>query len=286
MYHIEKHSVNNHSVWRGRLFKANGENIKNPIPFYMRPLNINDASAMSSLSERIYSQLTKEEECFIHKHTLAEYQKSLTNPDMKYIGIFVGAQLIGMSYLHICRDSETLSAEIPDLPQVIRTECQNINTGALCSDCVLPEYRGNGLNQLMISYRKDLAWQLGCNHVFSIIDRKNHWNMVPYFGSGFQMIGTTIDPDDGGNISLMHYNFNRKQRIIETEIRASYLDFSKIDTLLANHYIGSGFNTQTGEIIFTPNIQAQQIISHCNQHLENQYISHLIQSHSGGLVYV
>ena len=52
------------------------------------------------------------------------------------------------------------------------------------ADSVLPEYRGNALNSVMVNYRLKLAEQMGCTDCTSIVDRKNKWNMAPYFLGG------------------------------------------------------------------------------------------------------
>lgn len=254
MSSIQKYTVNGHSVWRGRLNKINGQNIDNGPHFTIRPLSTADTKNMGKLSAEIYRHLGSGEECFIHKHEPSYYHQAVQNPDNRYIGIFVGEQLVAMSYLKICRNHQQFSDEIPNSPLNF-FNTPNTRIAALGADSVLPTYRGNNLNQIMIDYRLELAKNLHCNGAASIIDRSNHWNMPPYFNNGFRMYATAIDPADGGKIALMHHNLKTQTNLPQRGVNVPFASFNLIDKLLAKGYVGCGYNKDTATLTFVQTAQ-------------------------------
>lgn len=260
MNNIRRYIINERPVWQGRLHKINNQVVDNPPSFIIRPLNHKDVEAMGELSSEIYNHLGRGEECFIHKHDKQYYLETVNRPDLHYLGVFRGEKLIGMSYLRICRSLEEFTQEIPGCRQNFFTTAES-KIAALGADSVLPAYRGNSLNRIMIAYRLELARHLQCQKAASIIDRSNHWNMPPYFKNGFQMFGSAIDPADGGKIALMSYNLQAPKSVPEQEqnqtasiqpkISVPFNRFDIIDKLFAKGFIGCGYNKQNGSITFT-----------------------------------
>lgn len=270
---LKKIKLHNQTIWHGRIEKFNGQTLIYRPRFYIRPLQNTDVKEMSILSEKIYQKLKKEEECFIHKHDQSYYEETLKNSNIHFIGVFVGTQLIGMSALYVCENAKTLTNEIPGIPDHLLQRYDNSLSGALGGDCVLPEFRGNNINQAMIAYRMELAQQIKCQQVFSIIDRNNHWNMAPYFNNQFKMFASAIDPSDNGQISLMHHHFNRQTLISGKKISVFYTQFDKIDFLLANDYIGKKYDTKTKTIIFTKEVEMHPLT---RQNMTNTRCSQMI----------
>ena len=253
MPNLQRYIINQHPVWRGELSKINGSHLQTPSHFVIRRLTPDDAEAMGELSADIYRHLNRGEECFIHKHEKEYYNQVFNNPDIHYIGAFAGSTLIGMSYIHICRDEQSFADEIPNSPVSFFTRRPHAKIAALGADCVRPEYRGNNLNQIMIGCRLELAADLGCTDAASIVDRSNHWNMPPYFNNGFKMFATAIDPADGGKIALMHHNLNNHQpRNTQNTIAIPFNRFNIIDNLLAKGFVGIGYTKETASINFVP----------------------------------
>ena len=82
MNSLQKYTINNQSVWRGRLTKINGV-CQNIMPsFTIRPLNRADAKEMENLSATIYSNLGKGEESFIHRHDKEYYHEVFDNKNI------------------------------------------------------------------------------------------------------------------------------------------------------------------------------------------------------------
>lgn len=252
MSELQKYIVNRHPVWKGRLNKINGLQLPSPQSFIIRPLNQNDAAAMGDLSADIYRHLGNGEECFIHKHEKEYYHEVFNNPDTHYIGIFAGSSLIGMSYIRVCRDEQSLSDEIPGSPVNFFDRRPQAKIAALGADCVRPEYRGNNLNQIMIGCRLELAADLGCTDAASIVDRSNHWNMPPYFNNGFKMFATAIDPADGGKIALMHHNLSSRAPQKANGISIPYNRFAIIDNLINKGFVGISYNKEDATVLFVP----------------------------------
>lgn len=252
---IKNYQVNDEIVWQGSLSKYNGGCLEKPIHFYIRPLNVNDAAKMGSLSENIYSNLRSGEECFIHKHSKEYYYDIFQDSKIKYIGVFVGSQLIGMSYLRICDNKEELQDELPNAEYDFFNAKRHKKVSRVASfgaDSVLPAYRGNALNIIMIKYRMELAQRLGCTDCTSIVDRSNLWNMTPYFNCRFNLFQTAVDPSDGGKISLLHKPIGAETVLscFKSRVSLPYDRFELIDNLISKGFIGIEFNKDKKEVLF------------------------------------
>lgn len=251
---IRAYNVNGQQVWTGNLYKIKGQRQSEPIHFHIRPLNIDDVEKMGNLSAEIYKNLREGEECFIHKHTKEYYDHVFDNPKIKYIGVFVGDMLVGMSYLKICENKEELQEELPNSKygffDIDRKE--NAKVASFGADSVLPDFRGNNLNKTMISYRLEQAQKLGCTDCTSIIDRNNLWNMTPYFSCRFNLFSTTIDPTDGGKISLLHKPMEKDSVLscFKTRVSLPYTRLELIDNVINKGFIGVEFNKSNNEIVF------------------------------------
>ena len=117
---------------------------------------------------------------------------------------------------------------------------------------VLPEYRGNALNSVMVNYRLKLAEQMGCTDCTSIVDRKNKWNMAPYFSGRFNLFATAVDPSDGGKISLLHRPLGKETVLscFKPRIMLPFDRFELIDGLIGRGFVGIDFNRETGGVLF------------------------------------
>lgn len=253
------------------LSKENGEVTGNRIPCTSRFLNITDVPVMSEFSKTIYSRLTGEvERKFIHQHSEDYYRNIFLGiptanqkfpEQVHYIGFFANGQLVGMSYLMICEDEQQLKGELPNSPYDFFKSDRNgkeVKVASFGGDSVLPAYRGNNLNGSMIECRLRMAKKLGCTDCTAIVDRNNRWNMPPYFSNGFNLFATTIDPDDGGPISLLHKPIvggaalPEDQNIKVVRISVPYHRLDLIDDLVMHNNIGIAFNKATGCITFAP----------------------------------
>ncbi len=270
MNKLQKYILNNQPVWRGKLIKYKGVRPTQPISFTIRQLTRKDADAMSILSSEIYQNLKQNEECFIHRHDATYYKNVFDNPDMQYIGIFIGSKLIGMSYLRVCRTQNSVAEELPNSPVNFFTK-QTAKIAALGADCVLPDFRGNNLNKIMISCRIELAYQMQCTDAVSIVDRNNHWNMPPYFNNGFYMYATSIDPIDNGEIALMHHAITQTRNTRRPfGIKVPYQCFDKIDIMLKKGFIGSEYDRESACVLFVP---ADRVVHYAEHAAIQQFIA-------------
>ncbi len=254
MNNLESYILNGRRVWRGHLNKINGHSLTAPASFVIRPLGHKDAAAMGELSADIYRHLNRGEECFIHHHDQSYYNRITDNQNIVYIGVFRGDQLIAMSNLTLCRTRQEFATEIPASPIDFFKRRNNAFIAALGADCVRPQYRGNELNAIMISCRIQMAKDMGCTDAAAIIDRRNHWNMPPYFSNNFNMFASGIDPSDGGAISLLHHDLfdNQPPKTPHSGISIPYQRFDIIDRLLAKGFIGKSYNRDNASITFIP----------------------------------
>ena len=252
---IVKHEINGKSIWFGRLPKINAK-IQGEHYFVIRPLSSADVHKMQNLSREIYAYLNEDEKCYIHQHDGRYFTSVFNQRDMVYIGVFHALKLIGMSYIRVCRDKKDFVDEIPTALAPKITQYRPV--AAFGGDCVHPEYRGNGLNRLMINYRMYLAKKQGCYETYSIIDRHNHWNMRPYFENDFCMFDSGIDPSDNGQIALMRHITGQRLDTKNWNESALFHQFDQIDHFLRKGYVACGYNTQNRHLIFS-RIQPAQV---------------------------
>lgn len=267
--------LNGKMVWTGKLSKVKGVETKKPVHFYIRPLNEKDIGAMGDFSKTIYENLRSGEECFIHKHSKEYYCDVFKNPKLHYIGVFVGSRLIGMSYLKICQNNRELQEELPNSGYNFFNSARNNGKTLVASfgaDSVHPDFRGNSLNMIMINYRIEQARRLGCTDCTSIVDRNNRWNMSPYFSCRFNLFETTIDPSDGGKISLLHKPVEKDTVLscFKTRIALPYERLELIDQMIEKGFIGVDFDKKNAQVIF-----AHSSYYRANQNYENQFLPQL-----------
>lgn len=255
---INMYSFSNGSpVYSGKISKHNGKSLEKPRSFFIRPLNIKDCSQMEDLSVRIYENLKEGQECFIHKHDREYYRDLLQsdeNENVKYVGAFIGKQLVAMSYFRLIDNDKDLQSELPSHRLDLFSENRNlgeVNIAAFGSDSVHPDYRGNRLNTLMVEYRMQFAKMLGATDYVSIIDRNNVWNMNPYFANGFNMFSSSIDPADNGKIALMHRPAEGNVVLNDNEQEyMNYQKFSTIDKMFYMKRIGVAYDKESDSIVF------------------------------------
>lgn len=279
MTHSFFNSLANRLLFQGYLSKKDGHEIKEA-SFHVRLLKKEDALKMFALSQKIYSSLKPEEKTFIHKHEDISYYKNITDDrSMAYMGVFHKGTLIGMSYIKICADLQTFSNEIPN--QTSQAFDDNSFVATFGGDCVLPAYRGNKLNQIMVRIRKELAQKIGCQEAYAIIDRNNINNLTPYFANHFSLISSGIDPTDNGPIYTMQIGLKRSNtgriRTPSQFTFASVKDKERIDNLLAQNFQGVRYDTlcQMMEFVRKPTLihtQKRVLVTHPQQRKDLQYV--------------
>lgn len=254
---IKKYTLSNgYPVYQGRIFKYKGNLLDKGRSFYIKPLTVKDCAAMEDLSVCIYENLKEGQECFIHKHDRDYYRNILAdeNSDVKYVGVFAGRELIAMSYFRIAGNDADLKQEMPGHKLDIfsaKRDVKDIKVAAFGSDSVHPDYRGNSLNKIMIEYRMNFSEKLGATDWVSIIDRKNVWNMNPYFGNGFNMFASSIDPADNGEIALMHKPV--KEKVEYKDNNFEFMHFANQNTIDKMFYmkrIGIDYDAKMQKIVF------------------------------------
>ena len=248
MTKIIKQEVGGTSIWFAPLLRGNEQNQEKKV-CVIRPLSFCDVHKMGKLSQEIYAHLQEDEKCFIHQHNGRYFSSVFNQKDITYIGVFYDSKLIGMSYLRVCKDKERFLEEIPmtSVPEV--TSHKPIATFG--GDCVHPDYRGNGLNRLMINFRLHLAKKQGCYKTYSIIDRNNRWNMRPYFDNDFCMIDSGIDPSDNGKIAFMCRRTGKQVDVKNSMKSVSFYHHEQVDYLLQNGYVAHRFNIETQHLVFS-----------------------------------
>ena len=227
--------------------KLNHQLLERPILAKVRQLAKADIPAMASLSEVIYDSLAEGQECFIHKKDEAYFENTIDNDNINYFGVFDRGNLVAMSVLNVVEDNTGLWEEFPTArldffseQRAQRLGVEKVRVACLGADSVHPDYRGNNINSSMVAFRTEYAKKHEISDCVSIIDRKNVWNMKPYFNNDYTMFDSTIDPADNGKIALFHLPLkeNRQNDNINEEI--VYTDFSSIDNHFKNDKVCTG----------------------------------------------
>lgn len=252
---------NTNPIHSGLLSKMNGKSVKHE-QFSVRLLKKEDVSSMFSLAQEIYNTLGAEEQTFIRKHENASYfENAVKDPTMAFIGVFHQNKLIAMSYIKICKNREIFNDEIPN--QDTNAFKNNQKVATFGGDCVLPTYRGNRLNQCMVSIRLKLAERLKCREVYSIIDRNNVNNLTPYFANNFKLIAAGIDPSDNGLIYTMRSFLNHQKHLIytpkTTRLFVPINNKGAIENLIFQGYQGICYHPKNKSLEFTTSTQPIQI---------------------------
>ncbi len=258
-------------LFQGHLSKKDGSEMKDT-SFHVRLLKKDDALKMFALSQKIYLALKPEEQTFIRKHSdVSYYQNASRDKASAYIGVFHEGVLIGMSYLKICTDAQTFSNEIPN--QSTQAFSTNKFVATFGGDCVLPDYRGNKLNQIMVQIRTEIAKKMGCQEAYSIIDCNNVNNLTPYFANQFSLISSGIDPTDNGPIYTMKIGLKKSHpfnHFTPTQITfAPVTDTKRIKELLGQNFQGVRYDPlhQVMKFVRTPTlIRTQNLVLTPHQH--------------------
>ena len=76
--------------------------------------------------------------------------------------------------------------------------------------------------------------------------------MTPYFSCRFNLFSTTIDPTDGGKISLLHKPMEKDSVLscFKTRVSLPYTRLELIDNVINKGFIGVEFNKSNNEIVF------------------------------------
>lgn len=252
-------SATGNNLYSGKISKYKGEMLEGGISFYVRPLGVKDCCAMEDLSVCIYDNLKEGQECFIHKHDRNYYRDILSDEEAKvnYLGVFVGRHLVAMSFVRMIDNEKELQEELPNhkmnfFSQERKSEFGDVKIAAFGSDSVHPKYRGNQLNTVMVECRMNVSKQMGATDWVSIIDRKNVWNMSPYFSKGFSMFAAGVDPIDSGSIALLHRPVMERVTLGREFEKIHYENMNTIDKILYMNKVGVGYNKKTQEILFAP----------------------------------
>lgn len=236
--------------------KANHQLLEHPRTARVRKLAAADIPAMAKLSECIYHNLREGQECFIHKKDAAYFDQSINQAENTYIGVFLGSKLIAMSYMKMVGNNTGLWEEFPyagldffSESRQQRLNTSNIEVACLGADSVHPDYRGNNLNSAMVRFRMCYAQKNDATDCVSIIDRKNVWNMTPYFNNDFAMLASTIDPLDNGKIALLHRPLKEDLAVNNHYFsEVNYQDYEEIDRQFSKGKIGVGINRKNGNV--------------------------------------
>lgn len=243
----KKYNVGETLFSTGSIRKFKSEKLEKPMHFYIRPLKREDSHAMADLSFCIYENLREGQECFIHKHDKKYYQTVFDDANIQYVGAFIGKSLIGMGRICLIETEAELAAELPGH----NLDFKDRKIAAFGDESVHPDFRGNNLNTHMVDYRMDLAKSLGVDDCVSIIDRKNVWNMSPFFSNGFSMFGSAIDPADNGKISLMHRALDRPVEINANNFEIMRFDeLGQVDRILNSGKVGVKYMPESQSLVF------------------------------------
>lgn len=144
--------------------KININNLK------IRICNSNDVKDIYNLQEIVIENFKEEEKGYFLPFKEESYLRIVNNPigDGEIYGAFYNDKMIAWIFLSVSTRMEKLRSFIPD----ISGKCADID-GVI----VLPEYRGNGIQKILVSYLEEKAKEKGINNIVAEVTFGNDYSL-------------------------------------------------------------------------------------------------------------
>lgn len=180
---------------QGRLFGTG--NLKNGQAYEIRQLSHKNLDEICDLHQAIHAALGKNESTFISHKTREDFAAYINGKGV-ILGVICEGKLIGMGaiLLPTQKNPDTHTADM------VQTAPPH-KVAVFQSDSVLPEYRGNGLQQKLSIARIAVAKAQGRTQILALADIHNVATIKSFLHIGLSIVGAGVDPDDHGEIYHM-----------------------------------------------------------------------------------
>ena len=163
--------------------KKNGGKIMSKInlnELVIRICNSDDVKDIYDIQKIVINSFKENEKGYFLPFTEEWYLRIVNNPlkDGEIYGAFYKNKMIAWIFLSVSTRMEQIKSFIPD----INGKCADID-GVI----VLPEYRGNGLQKILVNYLEKKAQEKGINNVVAEVTFENHYSLKNLQDLGYEI---------------------------------------------------------------------------------------------------
>ena len=204
-----------------------------------RRLEEQDVFNMYRLHLKIIEGLKPGQECFMHKKSFNDFVRMVKNPDMKFIGGFVGNKLVCQAAIKFINDKNR-DDNLPDIRLSVTSE----KIALFEQVAVNNDYRGNQLGTKMVKIRENIAREAGKDCAVTMVDLKNYFSYRSHIRDGFSITRATIDPEDNGKIIYVYKDLHKDIEFDESlneELDADSLRINQVNDFAEKGYFINNF---------------------------------------------
>ena len=146
----------------------------------IRTCNSTDVKDIYNIQEIVINNFKKEEKGYFLPFTEEWYLRIVNNPDKdgEIYGAFCNNKMIAWIFLSVSTRMEQIQSFIPD----IDGKCADID-GVI----VLPEYRGNALQKILVNYLESKAKEKGITNIVAEVTFGNDFSLNNLQSLGYEI---------------------------------------------------------------------------------------------------
>ena len=146
----------------------------------IRLCDSNDVKDIYDVQEKVIDYFKEEEKVYFLPFKEESYLRIVNNPekDGEIYGAFYHGKMIAWIFLSVSTRMETIRNFIPD----IEGKCADID-GVI----VLPEYRGNGLQKILVKYLEDKAKEKEIDNIVAEVTFGNEYSLNNLLDLGYEI---------------------------------------------------------------------------------------------------
>ena len=146
----------------------------------IRTCNSNDVQDIYNIQEEVIKYFKADEKGYFLPFKLESYLRIVNNPikDGEIYGAFYNNKMIAWIFLSVSPRMEQIKSFIPN----IKGKCADID-GVI----VLPEYRGNGLQKLLIKYLEKKAKEKEISNIIAEVTFGNKYSLSNLQDLGYEI---------------------------------------------------------------------------------------------------
>lgn len=146
----------------------------------IRKCNIDDVKDIYDIQEKVINKFSENEKGYFLPFTEEWYLRIINNPenDGEIYGAFYEDKMIAWIFLSVSTRMQQIKSFIPN----IEGKCADID-GVI----VLPEYRGNGLQKLLVKYLEERAKEKGIYNVVAEVTFGNEFSLKNLQDLGYEI---------------------------------------------------------------------------------------------------
>ena len=146
----------------------------------IRACNGEDVDSIYDIQNKVIDCFREEEKGYFLPFKKESYLRIVNNPvnDGYIYGVFINNKMIGWIFLSVSDRMKEIASYIPG----IRGRCADID-GVI----VLPEYRGNGLQCMMVHYLEEQAKLMGIDNVIAEVTFGNCYSLSNLEKLGYEI---------------------------------------------------------------------------------------------------